>query len=389
MISLLVIQSTPFCNISCDYCYLPDRQSRRALSLDTVDHIFRRLFKTQLLGPQLGVVWHAGEPLVTPISFYDAAFRRIDSFNITNCIISHSIQTNGILITQEWCDFIKTRDIRVGVSIDGPAFIHDAHRKTRAGKGTHAKVMQGISLLRQNSVSFHVIAVLSQQSLDFPDEIFNFFVENEIFQIGFNIEEIEGVNKASSLDQAGTDEQYRKFMRRIYFLAKESKGAVRIREFEWARNIICQEPPSMAPGSDTVILNHQVVPFGIISVDCDGNFSTFSPELLGQKSSSYGHFIFGNVQTDGFDSVFRNERFLSVHQDIAAGVDLCRTTCEYFELCGGGAPANKYFEHGSFRWSETMFCRYTVQTPIDIVLSDIESCLLHGETGSKLQSVSF
>ena len=121
--------------------------------------------------------------------------------------------------------------------------------------------------------------------------------------------------------------------------------------------------------------NNQVTEFGIISVDCDGNLSTFSPELLGVQSPTYGDFCFGNIMTDDLARMAKNHKFKRVRKDIAAGVRLCAKTCEYYSFCGGGAPANKYFENGSFASTETMFCRYTIKLPLDIVLADLEESL--------------
>jgi uncharacterized protein len=372
-IRLLVLQPTPFCNLNCDYCYLPDRGSKRRLSLDTLTVLFQRLFASSLLGSHLSVVWHAGEPLVMPLSFYDAALQTIEKLNEARCVISHAIQTNGTLITPAWCEFIQKHDIHIGVSIDGPAFLHDSRRKTRSGKGTHDRAMQGISLLQQHDIDFHVIAVLTQQALDFPEEIFDFFVSHNIHKIGFNIEEAEGVHTVSSLQQADTEERYRRFLETIYRLAKDAKEKVTIREFERAHNLIRQALPLAPYGKETIPFNDQVLPYSIITVDCDGNFSTFSPELLGQKSEAYGDFMLGNILTESFASASATPRFHALNEAIAAGVRQCRNTCEYFELCGGGAPANKYFEHGSFQSAETMYCRYGIQTPIDIILNDLES----------------
>ena len=366
-LQLLVLQSTPFCNINCDYCYLPNRSLRRSLSLDLLKRIFEVLFASEFVGDDFTVVWHAGEPLVMPIKYYRAAIQRIDELNTTRRSISHAFQTNGMLITQAWCDFFKRYQINVGVSLDGPAFIHDTHRKTRSGQGTHAQVMRGVSLLQRNKIKFHVIAVLSQKSLNFADEIFDFFLQHEIYQVGFNIEEKEGVNTSSSLEQDGTALRYKAFMNRMYDLVRNSPGLVNIREFE---NVI----HSMSYDHLTAH-SQQTIPFAILSIDCDGNLSTFSPELLGLESSAYGDFILGNIWQDTLESICSTDKFLRMYQDIMQGVELCKNTCGYYDLCGGGAPANKYFENGTFDSTETMYCRYTIQTPIDILLEDLEKSL--------------
>ena len=76
-VKLVVIQPTPFCNLDCDYCYLPNRRSKEKLSLDLIEPIFKNLFNSQFIEREFTVVWHAGEPLAMPISFYESAFEKI------------------------------------------------------------------------------------------------------------------------------------------------------------------------------------------------------------------------------------------------------------------------------------------------------------------------
>jgi uncharacterized protein len=370
-VKLLVVQATSFCNLDCSYCYLPDRSSHRRLSLDLLESIFKNLFNSYSIDEKLTVVWHAGEPLSIPVSFYESAFEKISKLanesNISQEVISYAVQTNGTLIDRAWCDLIKNNRIKIGVSLDGPAFIHDAQRKTRSGLGSHGRTMRGIQLLQSHDINFHVITVLTQQSLDFPEQIFNFFVEHGIRRVGFNIEEIEGIHQCSSLAKAGTEERYRAFMGRFYELVKHSNGKLKVREFDNIYNSIHQ---------DRNLLRSQLAtPLSIISVDAKGSFTTFSPELLTMNSPEYGDFILGNVLHDRFDSVYGNDKFQTIHQEIQAGIESCRRDCEYFSLCGGGAPSNKYFENKSFNSSETMFCRYNKKVIADIILEDTEKIL--------------
>jgi uncharacterized protein len=373
LVELLVIQPTPFCNINCHYCYLTNRNSNKRLSLPILKRTMENVFGGGLVGEKLSIVWHAGEPLVMPIAFYKEAFQAIENLSIAKKKITHSIQSNGILINDKWCELIKEHNINLGLSIDGPAFIHDAQRKTRRGAGTHARVMNGVKTLQKNGIDFHVISVITEQSLDYPDEVFGFFLEHGIRRIGFNIEEIEGANQASTLTENSVRERIKDFLHRLYDLQKNAQGAVEIREFENAYRAIAQS--SNASAEDVSGRNDQVVPYKIISVDCDGNFSTFSPELLGLNIPVYGDFSFGNIMVDHLADMTRNDKFNRVFEDIQAGVRLCSETCEYYSLCGGGAPSNKYFENGTFASTETMYCRYTIKMPIDIVLADLENSL--------------
>src|SRR5208282_5960590 len=124
--------------------------------------------------------------------------------------VVQSLQTNATLITQNWCDFFLEHGVEIGVSIDGPDFVHDAHRMTRKRTGSHAATMRGVKLLQDNGIPFHVISVVSKDSLDHADEIYRFFLDNGIEDVGFNIEETEGVNLTSSLEnKAETDRRFR------------------------------------------------------------------------------------------------------------------------------------------------------------------------------------
>jgi uncharacterized protein len=106
-----------------------------------------------------------------------------------------------------------------------------------------------------------------------------------------------------------------------------------------------------------------------------GNYSTYSPELLGMNLSPYGTFSFGNILTDDFVDAEESPKFRSVFADLQTGIKLCQDSCAYYGYCGGGAPANKYYENGSLATAETMFCRYSVKLPLDIVLNDLEASL--------------
>jgi uncharacterized protein len=281
-----------------------------------------------------------------------------------------------MLLSESWCDFIAEHGINIGVSLDGPAFLHDAHRKDRQGRGTHERVLSGVRLLQDKGIDFHVIAVITQQSLAHADAIVDFFLDLGVRRLGFNIEELEGIHQTSSLRGRGLEDGVRAFWARLYARQQESGGRLTIREFARAHHNIVHGPGWVSE-EQSLRLNSQVAPLAIISVDWRGNLSSFSPELLGVKTPAYGDFTFGNVLDEGdLWSMIRRPLFRRAAAEIARGVARCRAECQYFELCGGGAPSNKYFENGSFESTETMQCRTTVQMPIDVVLADLERPLV-------------
>jgi len=342
------------------------------MELSTLEQIFARLLETDLLrrDGELTIVWHAGEPLAVPIAWYRDAFDLICGIVPRELRISHSFQSNGLLLNDRWCDFIRERSVAIGLSIDGPEEIHDLHRRTRRGGGTHLRAMEAVDLLHRRGIPFHVIAVVSEASLDHPDEIYDFFLSCGIRNIGFNIEELEGDHRKPSL-RLEHESRVRRFFARIFERQKADNGQVRIREFDAALSRIRGWKDELP--EEERWFNEQVRPFGILSVDWKGNFSTFSPELLGLSGVPYGDFSFGSFLDGGLEHAVENQGFRQVLADVQAGVERCRAECAYFNLCGGGAPANKYFENGSMDSTETMYCRYSVQVPVDLVLDDLKS----------------
>jgi uncharacterized protein len=202
------------------------------MALSTIRSIFRQLLARVPLASGLTIVWHAGEPMVLPPAYYRQALALIDSLKPTGLKLTHSMQTNGTLITDEWCRFIAEHEVSIGLSIDGPADLHDRYRKTRRGSGTHEQAMRGLRLLREHQIDFHVITVLTREALQQAAELFRFYLDNGITRVGFNIEEIEGIHKRSSLDYAQVERAYRSFLTQFINLMRQQPGTLSVREFD-------------------------------------------------------------------------------------------------------------------------------------------------------------
>jgi uncharacterized protein len=361
---LLVLQPTPFCNIDCRYCYLPERTSTARMSLATLALACRRVFEGARLDRRLEVAWHAGEPLTVPLPWYAQAFELMARHAPPLLALTHRFQTNGLLLDADWARFIKRTGAHIGLSIDGPAHLHDANRRTRGGRGTHADAMRAVRLLQDHGVAFQVITVLTRATLDDPDGLFEFYRENGIRDVGFNIEEIEAAHTASSLDDDAIAARFQRFIARFFTRAWHARGEIRLRELEDATALIL---------SDDAAQDEQNLPFAIVSVAHDGAMSTFSPELLGARHPRFASFAFGNVATHSLPAIARTRLFQAISSEIRRGVQACEQSCRYFRWCGGGAPANKLFETGRFDATETMHCRLTRQIVLEEALAGLET----------------
>ncbi len=304
--------------------------------------------------------------MVLPIGFYRDAFRMIDREKPAALVVTHSFQTNGTLIDDAWCDFFAEEHVNVGVSIDGPKLLHDRNRLTRSGRGTFNKTIAGVRLLRKHKLPFHVISVLSTASMEVPREMFDFYTEEGIERVCFNVEESEGDHVSECFAGGGIEAAYYRFLSEFWRLSVAEPGKVKfIREIEHAVQQVIR--PKDAP------FNNQLVePFAITSMDWAGNISTFSPELLGLKNTEYGDFLLGNINRDKLVDMQRRANFVRMLADIEAGVAICRERCEYFSVCGGGEPVNKLAENGTFVSAETTYCRLTKMRATDLVLDALE-----------------
>jgi uncharacterized protein len=363
--TLIVIQPTPFCNVDCSYCYLPNRNDRTKLSLADLRRIFERLVTFPTISGKVTVVWHAGEPLVLPVDYYEAAFSAIREVSPSHLTFEHSFQTNGMLINDRWCDLFERWGVGVGVSVDGPKHIHDAFRKTRSGHGTYDKAIAGIRCLRKRKLTFYVITVLTRAAFLDPDGMFGFFQEHDIHDVGFNFEEQEGVHKTSSLAGDFDERAVMRFFARFAELMRERDFPIAVRELEEVATSIRFLRPE-GP------INSLVTPFGIITIGVNGDVFTFSPELAGYSSAEFNTFAIGNIFHDSFADLANSPTLARMTAQINEGISLCRSECQYFAVCGGGTPSNKVFENGSFASSETVYCRLTKKRVTDFVLTTIE-----------------
>ncbi len=376
-LDLLVLQPTPFCNIDCSYCYLHNRTDSRRMSLDVLRRTLERVVESSLVGDCFTLVWHAGEPLAAGVDFYESATRIVNEIVPGTVEVQHSVQTNGMLIDQSWCDLWTEHRFAVGVSIDGPAKIHDLHRRTRSGKGTHALTERGIDRLKARGLSFHTISVLTKPAIEQPRRLFEYFKTLAPERCCFNVEEAEGSNRVSSLGGTESNARVVAFFREFLELNAGSGFPLSVRELDGARSVILNWRASAA--HEMTAMSQELNPFRIITVDVDGNFTTFSPELIDAVHRADRPFVLGNVRDSGFDEATRGQRYRALSRSIRAGVDRCRATCSYFPFCGGGSPSNKYFEHGTFECTETDYCRNHKQAPLDAVLGFMESQIAKAE----------
>jgi uncharacterized protein len=170
------------CNLACKYCYYLEKTKlyptaqRHLMSDEMLEQFTREYIEAQTMN-QVLFTWHGGEPLLRSIDFYRKALSLQQKYAGSRRI-DNVIQTNGTLLTDEWCEFFAQNHWLVGISIDGPQPYHDHYRLTAAGKPSWKKVMQGIKLLKKHGVEWNAMAVVNAYNANHPLEFYRFFKEN-------------------------------------------------------------------------------------------------------------------------------------------------------------------------------------------------------------------
>ena len=170
------------CNLACKYCYYLEKNKlyptaqRHLMNDEMLEQFTREYIEAQTMN-QVLFTWHGGEPLLRSIDFYRKALSLQQKYAGSRRI-DNVIQTNGTLLTDEWCEFFAQNHWLVGISIDGPQPDHDHYRLTAAGKPSWKKVMQGIKLLKKHGVEWNAMAVVNAYNANHPMEFYRFFKEN-------------------------------------------------------------------------------------------------------------------------------------------------------------------------------------------------------------------
>jgi uncharacterized protein len=288
--------------------------------------------------------------------------------------ITHAIQTNATLIDQDWCDFFKRHAhcLSLGVSCDGPAFLHDRYRKNWRGQSTHAHVMRGIDLLAENKIPFGIIAVITPKALDHADDVFDFFYQYRatIKTLHLNLVKDFYDEKSEFFRSDPVEQKFRRFWGRILHRIQTAPEHLEIYNL---RTLFSHIYHLQETAGDSLI-DHS--PLGSINIDNEGNVTTFFPSLglaKGHPADMYGEggFVIGNLNQTTLEEMVRTGKFQRMRNDYDVSREACRSECGYFPVCGGGFPMIKYLEHGTVNATETRNCRITVKAFVDTALEDI------------------
>ncbi|ROT24692.1 anaerobic sulfatase-maturation protein [Muribaculaceae bacterium Isolate-113 (HZI)] len=337
------------CNLSCRYCYYlekanlyrnEDKAGRFTMSEDLLERFIRDYIESQTM-PQVLFSWHGGEALMRPLSFYKRVVE-LQKHYARGVQIDNSIQTNGTLLTDEWCEFFRENGWLVGVSIDGPQEFHDEYRRNKMGQPSFRKVMQGINLLNKHGVEWNALAVVNDFNADYPLDFYNFFKEIGCRYIQFTpiVERFyphkDGRHLASPMDNGKvpladfsvSPEQWGEFLVTLFDeWVKEDVGKYFIQLFDATLANWVGQQPGVCTMARTC--GHA----GVMEYNGD--------------VYSCDHFVFpeyklGNIRTHTLVEMMYGERQQQFGMDKYAKLPAQCKNCEFLFACNGECPKNRF-----------------------------------------------
>ena len=338
----------PKCNLNCKYCFYLEKQALFPKGKDYVmsDEVLQAyIFKYITLQPTPTVqfVWQGGEPTLLGLDFYKRVIELQKPF-ADQKEITNSLQTNGTLLDDEWCEFLREYNFLVGISLDGPKAVHDRYRKDRGGKGSFDKVMRGLKLLQKHDVEFNVMATVARETAYLPLEIYHFFKEQgvDVIQFAPVIERMAGEpeqllglklaghsspNNFEVTDWSVEPEAYGDFLIAIFEeWVRNDVGNTFVMNFEWALNAWI--------GNSSPVCQHAKSCGKAIMMEHNG-------DLYACDHSMYPEFKLGNIVHD--DPVQLAEQSLAKDFGVKDTnlPDSC-SDCEVLRACWGGCPKHRF-----------------------------------------------
>ncbi|MGC8793493.1 MAG: anaerobic sulfatase maturase [Bryobacteraceae bacterium] len=341
--SLLIKPVSAVCNLACAYCFYLDREADpykdlpgRSMTLEVLERLVDSyLFYSY---PNSVFAFQGGEPTLAGLRFYQKLVDFQKQYGRDGQTVSNALQTNAILINEDWCGLLRDYNWLVGVSIDGPEPMHNRYRINRGGQGSWRQVMRGMEILKKHKVEFNVLCVLSQANVEHPREVYGFFRSIGVDNIQYiPLAEFDG--QGNPLPFTITPAQYGRFMVETFELWWPERRRVRIRLFD----NIAEALAGQKPGNCTM---HETCDSYVV-VEYNGD--VYPCDFFVERD-----WKLGNIMEDSWPEIARRQRRFQFASKKMLPRGECRA-CEYDPICHGGCPK---LRHGPRRRFEDLdyFC---------------------------------
>ncbi|MFZ5814287.1 MAG: anaerobic sulfatase maturase [Bacillota bacterium] len=227
----------PICNLDCEYCYYLEKEKlfprgeNFRMTEAALAHYVEQYIRVSP-GPNVEFVWQGGEPTLMGLDFYRRVVALQRAFLPPGWTCSNAMQTNGTLLNDDWCRFFKDEGFLIGLSLDGPAHLHDPYRYDKSGRPTHDLVMRGLRLLQAHGVEYNVLCVVNRLNAAHPREVYRFLKESGVSWIQF-IPIVEHMGGTEVSPRSVEPEAYGEFLATIFDeWVRQDVGKIFVQIFE-------------------------------------------------------------------------------------------------------------------------------------------------------------
>lgn len=341
------------CNMRCKYCYYLDKAALYDYRQPLMnDELLERYIRANIEGnnsPVIAFAWHGGEPLLAGKEFFRKAVA-LEQKYAEGRTVENSIQTNGLLLDDEWCAIFRDNNFLVGVSIDGPEHIHDAHRVDAGGQPTFARVMKGIERLYRNRVEYNTLTTVNIHSEGRGAEVYNFLRGISVFMQFLPVAELLCDGRIQSPEAQKADiapwsvsaKGFGEFMCDVFDIwVKKDVGRRYVQLFDATLALMVGVQPSVCSLCETCGSGLTVEHNG--DVYCCDHFV-------------YPEYKIGNIHTDRLaDLAYCDRQFEFGIAKRALLPRECRH-CKYYNLCHGECPKHRFIDDNRGEYGKNYLC---------------------------------
>jgi uncharacterized protein len=281
--------------------------------------------------PNSTFAFQGGEPTLCGLPFFEKLVELQVKLGRSGQNVSNAMQTNGVLIDENWCKLFREYNWLIGLSLDGPEPLHDLHRKNRGGAGTWRRVVETAELMQKHKVEFNILCVLSQANVDKPREVYKFFRSLGVDNVQF-IPLAEFAAAGERMPFTITPEQYGRFLCETFDLWWPHRRKMRIRFFD----NLAESLAGQMPGACT--LQESCDSYVVVEYNGDVFPCDFFVE---------GEWTLGNINEDSFESISRRRTRIEFSKKKSIRHPAC-DACEYETLCWRGCPHTRRSSRGNF-----------------------------------------
>jgi uncharacterized protein len=382
------------CNIDCEYCFYlekemlyPERQSNWRMSDDTLEQFIRQQIEAQT-GAHVDIAWQGGEPTLMGLDFFKKAVLLCEKYK-KNKTVRHAFQTNGILLNDEWCSFLKKNHFLVGLSIDGPQDLHDKYRVTRSKKGTHSQAEKAIQLLKKHGIEFNTLTVISDANVAHPTRVYEYLtgLGSQFLQFIPLVEressgECNPKNSLAAPDQLFAPvtrwsvkaKEYGRFLNAIFDRwVSQDVGQVFVQNFDSALASWLGQPASVC----------------IFAEQCGHVFALESNGDLYQCDHYvYPEYLLGNIHQHTIRELNSNPEAMAFGLNKKQTLNSQCIECKYRFACNGGCPKQRFERGPSGKPDHNYLCEgyYHHFEHIDHSMSIMASLLRKGRPAAEIMT---